>query len=123
MANRNYNRAQNLEKEVKSLFAEVSIGATGAATVVSALGIASVARTNAGDYTITLDDKYTRLMHVSVIQLDVLEEDLTFQVASQTVATTKLVKIICKTDATATDPSDGSSLLIKLDLKNSSVGE
>lgn len=123
MANRVFNKAQNLEKEVKSLFAEVAIGATGAPTITKALGIASVARDSAGAYTITLDDKYTRLMHVSVIQVDADEEDLTFQVTASAVNTDKTVEIVCKAAAVATDPSNGSSLLIKLDLKNSSAGE
>jgi hypothetical protein len=123
MANRNFNRYQALEKEIKALYAEVAIGATGAPTITKALGITSVVRSGAGKYTITLDDTYTRFMSISIMQENATEQDLTFQLDDQTVGTTKLVKFICKAAATATDPSDGSNLFIKIDLKNSVSGE
>lgn len=121
MANRRFNRKQALEREVKELFADVAIGATGAPTLTTGLGVASVTRDSAGVYDITLEDKYNSLLHVSVIQLEATAEDLTFQVESEDVADTKVVRIQCKAADTETDPSDGSRLLIKLDLKNTSV--
>ena len=123
MANRNYNRKQALEKEIKSLYADVAIGSSGAATVTKALGIATVAKSATGRYTVTLDDKYTRLMHVDVVLLDSASKDLTFQLVSETVSSTKVIIFACKAAATDTDPSDGDRLLIKIDLKNSSSGE
>jgi len=121
MANRNFNRVQALEKEVKHLYAEVNIGATGAPTIVKALGITSISRSAAGTYSVTLSDKYMRLMHVSVIQLASSAEDLTFQIKSNDVSSTKVVEIFCKAAAVATDPSNGSKLFIKLEVKNSTV--
>lgn len=123
MANRNYNKYQALEKEIKAIYLEVAIGATGAPTLTKGLGVTSIARSAAGKYTVTLDDKYTRLMFANVIQENATEQDLTFQIDDETVATTKLFKFICKTAATATDPSSGSKLYIKLELKNTSSGE
>lgn len=123
MASRNFNRKQALEKEVKSLYADIAIGASGAPTVTKALGITSVVRNGAGDYTLTLDDKYVRLMHVDIKQLAASAEDLTFQLAAEDVASAKTVQFLCKAAAVATDPSNGSRLLIKIDLKNSTSGE
>lgn len=123
MANRNYNRAQNLEKEVKTLFADVAIGATGAPTLTKGLGITSIARNGAGDYTLTLDDKYTRLMHVNVQHLAASAEDLTAQLTAEDVSGDKTISFSTKAAAVETDPSDGSRLLIRIDLKNSSSGE
>jgi hypothetical protein len=123
MASRNFGRYQALEKEVKSLFADVAIGATGAPTLTKGLGVASIARTATGDYTITLDDKYVRLMHVSIMQVEADDEDLTFQVSSEDVDGAKTIGIICKAAATPADPSNGSRLLIRIDLKNSTSGE
>lgn len=123
MASRNFNRAQNLEKEVKSLYADVAIGATGAPTLTKGLGIASIARTGAGAYDITLEDKYVRLMHVSFNELDSTSEDITFQLTAETVSTTKVVSFVTKAAAVDTDPQNGSRILIKVDVKNSSVGE
>jgi 6-phosphogluconolactonase (cycloisomerase 2 family) len=123
MASRNFHRVQSLTREVKSLFAKVAIGASGAPTLNTNLsvGVASITRDSAGVYEITLDDKYNNLLHVHVVQLEATAEDLTFQVESDTVSTDKKLKIQCKAAAVETDPSDGSALLIKIELKNTSV--
>jgi len=121
MANRRFHRFQSLEREVKSLYANVSIGASGAPTLVKGLGISGIVRDSAGEYTITLEDKYSSLLHVDIVQLEADAEDLTFQVTSEDVDGTKEISIMCKAAAVETDPSDGSVLLIKIDVKNSSV--
>jgi hypothetical protein len=123
MANRNFHRVQSLAREVKSVYANVSIGASGAPTLNanSSVGVASVSRDSAGVYIITLDDKYNALLHVHVVQLEATAEDLTFQVESEDVASAKTIQVQCKAAAVETDPSDGSVLLIKIDLKNTSV--
>lgn len=124
MANRNFNRFQALEKEVKALYADVAIGATGAPTLTKGLGIASIVRDSAGTYTVTLDDAYTRLMSASVIQIvSGGAEDLAFQLDSEDVDGAKTLVIVSHVAGTETDPSDGSRLLIKVEVKNSSVGE
>ena len=123
MANRNFHRVQSLAREVKSVYANVSIGASGAPTlnVNASVGVASVSRDSAGVYIFTLDDKYNSLLHVNIIQVEATAEDLTFQVESEAVASTKVITIQCKAAAVETDPSDGSVLLVKIDLKNTSV--
>lgn len=122
MANRNFNRFQALEKEVKALYADVAIGATGAPTLTEGLGVASVVRDSAGVYIITLQDKYNRLMQVSAVQLAAAAEELTIQLEAEAVATSKTVTIRCIDAAAAeTDPSNGSRLLIRIDVKNSTV--
>jgi hypothetical protein len=124
MANRNFNRFQALEKEVKALYADVAIGATGAPTLTKGLGIASIVRDSAGTYTVTLADAYTRLMFANVVQIvSGGAEDLDFQLDSEDVDGAKTVTIVAHAAGTETDPSDGSRLLIKLEVKNSSVGE
>lgn len=123
MANRNFNRKQALEKEVKEIYADVAIGTTGAPTLTKGLGVTSIARTGAGRYTVTLDDKYTRLMQATVTLLDATSKDLTFQLTAEDVDGAKTVSFACKAVATDTDPSDGDRLLICFNLKNSSVGE
>jgi hypothetical protein len=61
-------------------------------------------------------------MSVSVVQLVASAQDLNFQLVSEDVDGVKTIVIRCTTDATATDPSSGSKLLIRIDLKNSSSG-
>lgn len=118
MANRNFNRRQALEKEVKDLYAKVSIGSSGAATVVNAYGIASIARVSQGLYRITLEDKYVSLKSLRVIQIATSAEDLTFQIKLETVASTKLIEFFTLAAGSVADPSSGSSLLIKIEVKN-----
>lgn len=122
MANRRFNRYQSLEREVKALYAEVAIGASGAPTLSEGLGIASISRNGAGDYDLVLEDKYNRLVHFDVNQEATSAEDLTFQILSEDVAgSTKTINFVCKAAAVDTDPSNGSVLRIKVEVKNSSV--
>ena len=121
MANRNYNRLQALEKEIKDLHVSVNIGAAGAPTLVRRLGIESIARNSAGLYTITLQDKYNDLVSVDISQQVAAAEDLKFQLAASDVQSAKTIQFRCIAIDTETDPSSGSVLRIKLSLKNSSV--
>ena len=123
MASRLFNRKQALEKEVKELYADVTIGASGAPTLTKGLGVTSIARNGAGDYTVTLDDKYVRLMSAQMTHLSSTAEDLKMQLHSETVSTTKTVRMLTLTGATETDPANGTRLLIRLELKNSTAGE
>lgn len=118
MASRIFNKKQSLEREVKELYAKITIGATGAPTLTVGVGIESIARNSAGDYTLTLSDRYNSLKMAKVRVLSATEEDLRAQLKSETVATTKQVNFMTLTDATKTDPADGSVLIVKLDLKN-----
>lgn len=123
MASRNFHRVQSLAREVKSVYAYVSIGASGAPTLDSnkSVGVTSITRDSAGVYVVTLDDKYNNLLFFNVQMLEATAEDITFQVESEAVATSKTIQFQCKAAAVETDPSDGSVLLIKIDLKNTSV--
>ena len=128
MANKNFNRYQAYEKEIKALYAEVAIGASGAPTLTSGLGITSIARNSAGKYTVTLDSKYTRLMHFSGTVQAAAVEDLVIQQVSSDVNSAKTIVFHCVAlDAdgapVATDPSDGADLFLKFELKNTSAGE
>jgi len=123
MANRNFNRFQALEKEVKSLYAEVAIGASGAPTLTKGLGIESISRTSTGLYVITLQDKYNRLMHANVSILSASAQDAVSQLQAETVASNRTITFRTQkgSDATVVDPTSGSVLHIKIDVKNSSV--
>jgi len=123
MANRTFNDAQSLEKEIKALFIKISIGASGAPTLVvpGSLGAASISRTSAGLYRLTLTDAFPYLMGFEGKLLASAAEDIHFQLKAETVATTKLIDFYTLTGATATDPASGDILYLKIDLKNTSV--
>ena len=121
MANRRFDQFRySLEKKVVDLFAHISIGATGAPTIIRAKGISTIARTAAGKYKITFEDHYNYLLFLEAIQIDVAAEDITFQIDAQDMDN-KNVEIICKAAAAATDPTNGSSMLLKFTLSNTSI--
>lgn len=123
MANRNFNRKQALSKEIKEIYAEITIGAAGAvASIGENVGVESVAETSTGVYTLTLQDKYMDLMQASVSIQSASAQDLIAQLQSQDVAGAKTVVFRTQTAAAvAAEPASGSVIRLCLDLKNSSV--
>jgi len=116
-------RKQSSKREVKEVFAKVSIGATGAPTLSSSEGIASIARNSAGNYTVTLSKKYRNFVSANIIQLASSAEDLNFQILSEDVDVAKTVVFSCKAydvdgAVAEADPSSGSILYISLNLQN-----
>jgi hypothetical protein len=65
MSNHIYNPQLAQEKQVVKLFGSFTIGATGAVGTVKGLGVSGVVRNSLGNYTITLKDKFDRLLNVS----------------------------------------------------------
>jgi VCBS repeat-containing protein len=59
------------ERELIHVYLQATIGATGAPTLSAAnsLGVASISRNDVGDYTITLQNSFSRLMMVDQCQL------------------------------------------------------
>jgi hypothetical protein len=121
LANRVFNKRQSLEREVKDLYAKVAIGGTGAPTLTTGYGLASIVRNGAGDYTVTLSDKYSSLKHFEAIHLSSSAQDLQFQLHSEDVIGAKTIRFLCLTGATPTDPASGKVLLLKIEVKNTSV--
>lgn len=116
MANRNFNRFQALEKEVKSLYAEIDIAADGTASLTRGLGVESAALDGSDNIQITLQDKYNRLMHVSVVEVSatpLLASPV--GVVSEDVAGAKTIVL------SNADTLSSTKLLVRIDVKNSSV--
>ena len=127
MANRRFQNFQAYDREVKRLYCKATIGASGAPTLVSdnSLGIKSIGRNSAGDYTVTfgdssITDKYNKLLWADGKLLDAAGEDIRVQIQVDAV-TSGTVQVLTLTGASATDPSNGSTLFLVFDLKNSSV--
>jgi hypothetical protein len=130
MANRNfYPNHKSLEVDVVHLYAQIVIGASGAVSSSSGLGIASVVKESAaGQYTITLSDSYNKLLHANVFALSTTDAAQTvgtaFRVQSQAVdAATPTLVIQASDTATGADanPTSGDILYVKIELRNSSV--
>lgn len=121
MANRNFNRKQALEKEVKELYAKLTFGGAGAVTLTEGVGIASVAKSATGDYLVTLQDAYVKILQFEGILLKSTAEDIRVQVKAESVASAKTVSFFTLTGASPTNPSSGAIIYLKLELKNSTV--
>lgn len=132
MANKMFNKnAMTLEYDTVTLFGNVVIGASGAVASYSGGGIASVAKeATAGQYTITLADKYSRVLHVDAkvygaalsgaTTCQLLMDPATMQAD---VAGNKEIVIQCADEAgVAVNPAEDEAIMLKLVLRNTSVG-
>lgn len=124
MASRTFSRLQALQKEVKHVHAKVAIGGTGAPTLVTAngssLGVASVVRDGAGTYTVTLEDKYPEILFFDGQQVLGAAQDVVFHVSGSD-PLAKTLTFYTLTAATPTDPTNGSELWLRFELKNTTV--
>lgn len=129
MANRRmYQFSGNNVPGVSHLFAKVTIGATGAPTLISSgvsgnnSYITGIARNSAGDYTITLADAWNALLGLKITTQNATGISASPNVGIKTNAvTTKSLAFVCSTGGVATDPASGDSLFIEIVLKNSSI--
>ena len=132
MANRNFNRVQGLDKEVKFLFLQASIGASGAATLneSKSVGIKSISRSATGEYDITLgvpggsSDTYPSLLYVQPILLDAAaiaaNGGLSFQIEAETVSSDGVIKLFAlDKDGAIAEIRSGDVLQIMIVVKNS----
>jgi len=122
-----------LECDVKELFANVSIGASGAPTLNTSpgsVGIKSIVRNSAGKYTITLSDSYQKVLWASAQIMDSTNSDPTTvgcvaKLVSENVSNATPTVVIqfydMATPFTAADPRNGATVLVKLELRNSTV--
>lgn len=121
---------QSRKRQVKMLHARVAIGASGNPTLGGS-GFSAISREAAGTYELTLMDQVPQLVGFQCTVLDDTTSPIThFQVTSDTVsADGKLIfKCFAPTDAStttsvATDPADGSVLLITLLVNNTSLDQ
>ena len=108
---------------------KATIGATGAPTLVAAdsLGVKTIVRNTTGDYTITLGtpsgdtEKYNKLLWADGKLLDPDAEDIRVQIDTDSISSAGTMKILTVTGGSAADPSNGATLMMALDVKNSSV--
>lgn len=109
-----------------SLFATISFGASGAPTIVAGtgMGIASIARSSAGTFLITLVQPFQTLLGVRGTFVDSAAPAApSIYVSSNAVATRSAPTLTIVTNAagTAADPASGESLLLELVLNSSSL--
>jgi hypothetical protein len=131
MANAMFWTTQSRQRELKMVHAKIAIGASGAPTLNAAasLGVASVTRTSAGLYQLTLSNKYNSLVAVEAVLLNSsISQHTKIQLKAEDVASAKTVDFwtLAPTNSStttliATDPTNGATLYLTFYLKNTSV--
>lgn len=127
MANRQFTSqfAYSFIVQRVDILMQVSIGGTGAPTLVSnaCKGVASISRNSAGDYSITLQDKYQKVlaMQCSTTNSTGISAAPDVGIKSDAVSSTKIVRIVCSAAGVATDPASGDVLNIHMVLSNSNL--
>jgi len=123
MASRCFNNETlTLERQVVALYAEVAIGASGAATLTRGKGVASVAKSATGKYRFTLQDKFARLLAVSGVVEKSTVAGLTLELVAEDVASGKTIDIatVDHTTPAYTEPASGTVIWAKFELTNAS---
>lgn len=128
MANRRlYQFHEKYEAKTVEILMKVTIAGSGAPTLVANQnkGIVSIARASAGKYTITLKDKFMRLLSAQSTSINATGISAAPQfalISDNSASTTPTVVVQYANNAvTATDPASGDVLLISLKFKNSSI--
>lgn len=125
MNRRTYQIHSAFEALTVRLFMNVAIGAAGAPTLTSNQnkGIASITHNSAGNYTIVLQDKYTRLLSAQCVSLAAATADAPDMTVLDDGSADASPSITIELSAagTPTDPASGEVLLIELCMKNSSI--
>ncbi len=131
MANRNYRSQFNYSWSAQpvTLRMKVSIGAAGAPTIAAgtSMGVTSITRNSAGDYSILLANPYASLMSAHVMFNSGASAPAAplVNIESEAVATlaAPILRLQCRDiAAAAADPASGEIMLIEMILNNSSLG-
>lgn len=126
-----------MEADTVSLYGSFNVGSSGAVASFAGGGIASVVKeSTAGQYTITLTDKYSRFLEFAAMQCDdavsqvasiqLLEDPATLQSSIKSGGAFTIQCLAIESDATpqliAANPADGALVMFKVVMRNSSVG-
>lgn len=125
MVSRTFYRKQSNHREIKEVFCKVTIGASGAPTLVSgeySQGVSSISRTSEGLYRITLADSYAAFICGHVAVLSSTSQGIGYQFKAEDVdGSTPYVDVEFSEfdyySSQVEDPASGSILYIKLELK------
>lgn len=109
---------------ITCLYVKAAIGVSGAVTLnaLQSTGIDSISRSAAGKYLITLNKKYQSLRMVKSVFIGsggAPAPDISVDTDSVRSAGTLIV--LCQAGGVNTDPANGSTMLIEIMLKDSSV--
>jgi hypothetical protein len=134
MANRNFNRVQALDKELKIIQGQFTVGSSGAPTLVEnkSPGMKSITRNSAGDYSLVLgvvggdSDIYPHFYNAMISYQKSTAHGGTVgfhaQIKSSTVNSNGTLNFFTlDKDGAVADPPSGSTIHVTMILKNSNI--
>ena len=133
MANRRFTQFHYaLERKVVEIYLKATIGAAGAVTMVTSgsnsQGVTSIVKQATGQYLITLQDKYTKLLNVHVMTMNATgtgNDNWALMSGGTNTYPSGLggaeIQILHSDTAMGTDPSNGDTLFFTLTMGDSSV--
>lgn len=102
-----------VEQGVTGLYAKVTIGASGAATTTG-YGFTSIAKSTTGEYLITLDRKYKKLLGLHVTFEQATDQGLIHSIKTNSLSSAGTILIRTAVGATETEPSSGTIMYIEV---------
>jgi hypothetical protein len=122
MANRNFNPPWALEKALTTIVGRVPISSGAAVGTKIGRGF-SVAKTATGEYTVTLQDKYSQLLGIAFAQIGSGTIVTVPEMKSEAISTagTFIIKTVTRSTGATADTAVAFDLCFTLFLRNSSV--
>lgn len=110
---RNPNMA--IEQGVTTLYCKLTVGGTGAVSASSGYGLTSIVRNSTGNYTITLDRAFKKLLSVVPTVIEGTPQGLEMTVTDDSMSSGGAITVEFGTDGgTATDPSSGQLIIFAI---------
>ena len=121
MANRNFHRVQSLSRETKLVYAKAAVASNVATKDINhSVGVESITISATGVVTVKLEDKYNALVFADIKTIGSATVDSKFVITSEDVSGSKEI-VFQNVEAGVAADIDDSELIIKLELKNTSV--
>ena len=115
-------KVQVIEQGVTTLYAKLVVGSTGAVTSFGGYGIGILARNATGNYTITLDRKFKKLLNLNDTLIQATPQGLNATVENDNVASAGTIVLEFNTSAgTATELSSGTIVLFAITVADTSL--
>lgn len=109
------NPVQTIEQGSTTLYCKLTVGATGAVSAATGYGLSGIARNDVGNYTITLDRKFKKLLSVLPTVIQATPQGLKMTLEADAIASAGTVTLEWNTDAgTATELSSGTIVIFAI---------
>lgn len=112
-----------VEQGPRSFFLKLTVGATGAVSATSGYGLAEttpIVRNSAGNYTITMDRAFKKLLKVGHTMILGTPQDLVMTVTDDSIDSAQFT-VEFSTGTTATDPSSGAIIIFEVIVADTSL--